>query len=362
MRVAYTLEQCWHDVPGGTATAALEVVRRLASRPDDVELIAVAGRHARPPADAYRPPVPVRMLPLARPYLYEAWNRWSWPRVEAVTGPIDVCHSTTSIPAGTRFPHVVTVHDVAFVHTPERFTKRGARVLTSGLERTRDADAVLVPSRSTRDDLVELGFEPDRIRVVPWGVDGGRANADEIDRVRRVHSLPERFVLFVGTIEPRKNLPRLADAVSRLSDRIPLVVAGPVGWGDAPELDPSSRLLGFVPDRDLGALYAAATVVAYPSLEEGFGMPILEAMAEGAPVVTSAGGATEETAGGAAVLVDPHDVDSIAAGLERARAHATDLSERGRRRAAELTWDATVETTIDAYRWVAEHAGTGTGA
>jgi glycosyltransferase involved in cell wall biosynthesis len=359
LRVAFTLEQCWHDVPGGTAIAALEVARRLATRTDEVELVAVAGRHARPPAAPYVPPMPVQMLPLARPYLYETWNRWDWPRVEAATGPIDVCHSTTSIPGATRFPSVVTVHDVAFVHAPDRFTRRGARVLTAGLERCRDADAVLVPSRSTRDDLVALDFDPDVIRVVPWGVVVGGVGPGDIDRVRRAHALPDRFVLFVGTIEPRKNLQRLARAVGRLADPIPLVVAGPIGWGDAPDLHPSTRLLGFVPAEDLAALYAAATVFAYPSLEEGFGMPVAEAMAQGAPVVTGAGTATEEVAGGAAVLVDPNDVGAIAAGIERAIAESVELSERGLRRAAELSWDATVDATVDAYRWVAGRRGSG---
>src|SRR5690606_39511089 len=159
---------CWHPVPGGTAVAALAVARRLAER-DDVELIGVAGRHRRPPEPPFVPPVPVCQLPLARPWLYESWNRTGRPLVESATGPVDVCHSTTVIPAATAAPDVVTIHDVAFVHTPERFTRHGARVMRAGLERCRRADLVLCPSAATRDDLAELGFDAARLRVVPWG-------------------------------------------------------------------------------------------------------------------------------------------------------------------------------------------------
>ena len=349
IRVAYTLEQCWHDVPGGSAVATLEVARRLAERPE-VELIGVAGRHGRPPEPGFVPPIDVHRLPIARPWLYEAWNRLGWPRVESVTGPVDVCHSTIAIPAATAAPDVVTVHDVAFVHTPERFTRHGVRVMRAGLERCRSAELVLCPSDVTRADLVELGFAADRIRVVPWGVTAVPTGAVDVERVRTAYALPERFVLFVGTIEPRKNLARLIEAVDRLDEPIDLVVAGVQGWGDP---QPGVHTLGFVPGNDLPALYAAATVFAYPSLEEGFGLPVAEAMAQGAAVVTSRGTATEEVAGGAAVLVDPTDVDSIAGGLAEALSDPAAFADAARARAAALSWDVAVDATIAAYREVA---------
>ena len=155
LRVAYTLEQCWHDVPGGTAVSALRVASELVRRPD-VTLIGIAGRHRTPPSPPFVPTVAVRSLPLARPWLYESWNRCGWPRVERASGPIDVCHSTTAIPAPTAAPHVVTVHDVAFVHTPERFSRHGVKVMRAGLERCRAADLVMCPSRTTADGLVQL--------------------------------------------------------------------------------------------------------------------------------------------------------------------------------------------------------------
>lgn len=351
LRVAYTLEQCWHDVPGGSAVAALEVHRRLRRR-DDVEILAVAGRHRDPAVPPYRPDGPVRSLPLARPWLYATWNRLSWPRVEASTGPIDVCHSTVAIPAATSAPHVVTVHDVAFVHAPERFTARGVRVMRRGLDRCRRADLVLCPSRSTSVDLLGLGFDADRIRVVPWGVERIDVDAQELDRVRGAYSLPSEFVLFVGTIEPRKNLFGLVEAMRSVPD-LPLVVAGAEGWGDAVSDRSAVRFLGFVPQVDLRPLLEAATVFAYPSFEEGFGLPILEAMAQGTPVVTSRGSATEEVAGDAAVLVDPSDPGSIADAIATVLTDRRRWSTSARERAAEYTWESTVDATVAAYLEVA---------
>jgi glycosyltransferase involved in cell wall biosynthesis len=329
----------------------LHVARRLAAR-TDTELIGVAGRHRRQPDQAFTPPIDVRQLPLARPWLYETWNRFGWPSVERVTGAIDVCHSTVAIPAATKAPHVVTVHDVAFVRAPARFTAHGARVMKRGLERCRRADLVLCPSATTVGDLVELGFDEHRIRLVPWGVEAVAVSQAGVATVRARYALPEQFVLYVGTVEPRKNVSRLAKATAALGGTMPLVVAGAPGWGEDGDVD-GVRFLGFVPEHDLPGLYASATVFAYPSLDEGFGMPVAEAMAYGLPVVTSSGTATEETAGGAAVLVDPTDVDSIRHGLAAALDDSPRLAARSRARAAQLSWDATVEATLAAYREVA---------
>ena len=357
LRVAYTLEQCWHEVPGGSAVAAIRVAERLVAN-RDLDVIGIAGRHRTGPAEAFRPPVVVRQLPIARPWLYEAWNRLHWPAVERASGSVDVCHSTIAIPAVTRAPHVVTVHDVAFVHAPDRFTAHGVRVMSAGLERCRDADLVLCPSRATCADLVALGFDETRIRVVPWGVEATAVTDADRQRVRQRYALPDRFVLFVGTVEPRKNLARLAHAVSALDPPIELVVAGATGWGEATATDDPGtrdriRFLGFVPADDLPAVYASATVFAYPSLQEGFGLPIAEAMAYGIPVVTSRGSATEEVAGGAAVLVDALDIESIGDGIESALTDRERLSSAGFVRAGELSWEAAADSTLAAYREVA---------
>lgn len=354
LRVAYTLEQCWHDVPGGSAVAALEVLRRLRSDPS-LEVIGVTGRHRHPPSEPYRPLGEIRALPVARPWLYETWNRFGWPVIESVTGPVDVCHSTVAVPAATTAPHVVTVHDVAFVHAPERFSKHGVRVMRRGLDRCRTADLVLCPSRATRDDLADLGFAIDRIRVVPWGVAAVRVTEHDLARVRTLHSLPGEFVLFVGTLEPRKNLAGLVAAMRSIPE-LPLVVAGAEGWGDAvPDAAGAAdvRFVGFLPDDDLRPVMQAATVLAYPSLQEGFGLPILEAMAQGTPVVTSRGSSTAEVAGSAAALADPRDPESIAAAIREVLSDRSRWSAAAQERAGAFSWDSTVEATVAAYREVA---------
>jgi glycosyltransferase involved in cell wall biosynthesis len=355
MRVAYTLEQCWHDAPGGTARAAIEVARHLAPR-GDVTLVGVAGRHRSAPPPAWRPPIPVAQLPLPRPLLYESWLRLRRPRVEQVTGHVDLAHATGLVPCATAAPLVVTMHDLDFVAHPSRFSRQGLRVMRRSLDVTRASAArVITSSESSRRDLEAHGVEAARIRVIPLGVDDSAASSDAVAAVRRRYRLPERFVLFVGTLEPRKNLRRLADATSKL--RQPLVIAGPDGWGDATAgIDGDVTFLGFVPPDDLPALYAAATVFAYPSEAEGFGLPVLEAMVQGAPVVTSAGTSTEETAGGAAVLVDPFDVEAIAEGIVDAERRSIELAAAGRARAATMTWAAAAERTLSVYK---EVVGTG---
>jgi glycosyltransferase involved in cell wall biosynthesis len=350
LRVAYTFEQCWHRVPGGMATAAVEVARALRSC-DDLELVGVAGRHARPAPAAYTPPVAVRTVPVGRPWLYESWLRFGWPKVEGATGVVDVVHATGLVPAACDAPLVVTVHDLAFMHAPEQFSRHGVRVMRRSLDVIRQRAAlVLCSSAVTVADCADHGIAESRLRLVPLGTAAVAVGEEDAERVRRHYRLPAEFILFLGTIEPRKNLRRLAAAVSANGDR-PLVVAGVDGWGNArPDVDADVRFIGFVPPHDLAGLYRAASVFAYPSEREGFGLPVLDAMAQGTPVVTSRGTSTEEVAGDAAELVDPFDVDSIADGLARADARRTELGERGRHRAAAMTWQATARATMAAYR------------
>ena len=360
IRVAYTLEQCWHPNPGGTARAALKIGAALSADPA-VELHQVAGRHAVMPAAEFRPTGAVAMLPLARPWLYETWTRLRWPKVESVIGPIDVAHATGLVPCATSAPLVVTLHDLAFVHEPDKFTAHGVRVMMRSLDVIkRRADRILCPSQATIDDCVAFGLDAAKLRLVPLGVDGRVADAASVARVRRKYGVPDDFVLFVGTIDPRKNLVRLAAAMAQRASDQALVVVGAPGWGDArPAASaPNVQFLGHVPDADLAALYAAATVFAYPSEREGFGLPVAEAMLQGTPVVTSRGTSTEEVAGGAAVLVDPGDVASIAAGIDEAHDRAVELGQKGAVRASELTWSVAADRTLAVYRELAP-AGSG---
>ena len=354
VRVAYTLEQCWHRVPGGTGVAALRTAEALMAH-HDVELIGVAGVHRRPPLDPWAPSIPIVHLPIAGGWMYETWLRLQWPKLEWATGKVDIAHATTLIPCPTDAQLVVTLHDLAFVHTPEFFTRHGVRVFKRSLKHIRErADLVLCCSEATMDDCVLAGIGAHRLRLVPLGVEAARADAGEVARVRAAYDLPEEYLLFVGTVEPRKNLKGLIAALDELPDAPLLVVAGASGWGDAGgEPHPGVKFLGFIPSDDLAGLYAGACVFCYPSTREGYGLPVLEAMAQGTPVVTSRGTATEEVAGDAAVLIDPLDVKDIARGIDDARRRCDELSSKGLLRAQRHGWDATAALTVAAYKELA---------
>ena len=353
MLIAYTLEQCWHRVPGGTGISAIEVARELALQ-SEVEVIGVAGRHRHPPTVGFAPPISVHSLPIGGPVLYESWLRLRWPKVESVVDNADLVHSTTIIPPATSLPLVVTIHDLAFLRHPDFFTTRGNRVFRRSLDIIRDKAAmVLCSSQATLEDCQTAGIDADRLRLVPLGVTSQTITDADRARVRATYDLPERFVLFVGTLEPRKNLARLIAALDSIRGAPPLVVVGMAGWGD---LTPSTaydvRFTGFVPAHNLPALYEACAVFAFPSVLEGYGLPVIEAMAHGAAVVTSRGTSTEEVAGGAAVLVDPLSIESIAAGLSEALANVDQLRASGIARAAQVPWSVTADATISAYREV----------
>ena len=172
VRVAYTLEQCWHDVPGGTAVAALRVAEAMELH-DDVRLIGVAGRHRHLPDDPWTPPIPIAHLPLASPWLYQTWLRLGWPKVERATGPVDVAHATGLVPCPTDAPLVVTLHDLAFLHTPAALLAASAySVFRASLEVIRRrAAVVLCSSQATIDDVSFAGIQDDRLRLVPLGVE-----------------------------------------------------------------------------------------------------------------------------------------------------------------------------------------------
>jgi len=363
MRVAVTVEQSWHLVPGGIARSTVELLRALVAR-GDVELVGVAAAHRSPPSDAFVPPVPVRSLPLPRRLLYESWQWLRRPRVERATGPVDLVHDAGYVVPPSAAPLVATVHDLFFLEYPEHYTWHSREVLRRGLALARrDARLVICPSRATIEACRAAGFDDERLRLVPWGVRAREVGAPETEEVLRRYGLERPYVLFCGTVEPRKNLPRVLEAFRRL-DRsdLELVLAGPRGWREdiadgTAALAGRARSLGFVPPGDLDALYRGAATLVAPSLGEGFGLPVLEAMAQGVPVVTSRGTATEEVGGEAAVLVDPLDVDAIADGIERVlgdAALAAALGAAARDRAAGFTWERAAELVVEVY---AEAAG-----
>jgi glycosyltransferase involved in cell wall biosynthesis len=255
----------------------------------------------------------------------------------------DVLHCPTYRgPTRSRVPLVVTVHDLAVFRHPQAFNRWTRAYSPCVVPRVlAAARRVIAVSEFTRRELIELLRVPEeKIRVVPNAVGEEFTNVGEAE--------DGDYVLAVGTLEPRKNLERLIEAVRR-SDR-ELRVVGARGWGSVEIGGNGVRWLGEVNDVELARLYRGATCVAYPSLYEGFGIPVLEAMACGAPVVTTRGTAMEEVADGAAVLVDARDPAEIAAGIERAATDRDELVARGLERARQFRWDAVANATVQVYR------------
>jgi glycosyltransferase involved in cell wall biosynthesis len=275
-------------------------------------------------------------------------------------------------PLRKSLPVVVTIHDLAIVRFPQKF-RRWHRTFSRYLlpRVVRSVDAIVTVSEATKSDLVELlGVAPDRVSVIPCGISREFATLPNdhprLEDVRRRYSLPKGYVITVGAIEPRKNLPRLLRALKLLATSrmgcadLTLLHVGPAGWLvddvsqtlDELDLRDRVRFLGYVPNEDLAALYQLARVSVYPSLFEGFGLPVLEAMASGCPVVTSNCSSMPEVAGGAALLVDPTSEESIAEALARIwedDALRRELIDKGRCRASSFTWESAARATLSLY-------------
>jgi glycosyltransferase involved in cell wall biosynthesis len=239
-------------------------------------------------------------------------------------------------------PTILTVHDLAVLRHPEVFPAWTRLYGRTALRRTiRAATRVFAVSEFSKREVIELAdVDPDRVDVVPnalepvFRADGEAAEGD--------------YVLAVGTLEPRKNLARVVEATALAGVQLRLV--GASGWGEAGVRGDHVTWLGRIGDDELAAAYRGARCLVFPSLYEGFGIPALEAMACGTPVVTSTGTSMEEVVGDASVLVDPLDVPSIAAGIEEADRRRAELVPRGLERARRFTWERTVEAAVEGYR------------
>jgi glycosyltransferase involved in cell wall biosynthesis len=365
VRVALHTDQLWFSAPGGIGTYVRELRSALAmleGSPDVTSFQIGAGDDRL--ADV--------LVPGSIRSLYPRWDLLARPSLPPSLAMCDVVHATNHAavpPARGGQALVVTVHDLAFDVFPRAFTIAWRFLYRAGVRAAaRRADLVIVPSHATARDVEErYGIDTGRIRVTPLAASIPTTPRDPAG-VLQALGVRAPFVLCPATIEPRKNQVRLIRAYRQVAPDVPhaLVLAGPDGWGtDDVETElrrqGPGRVIrtGPLPIEELDAAYRAADMVAYPSLYEGFGLPVVEAMTRGIPVLASTTPAVAETAGDAAVLVDPEDVAAIADGLGRVLTDQTlrdDLVTKGKVRATAFSWEATARATLDAYLDAMERA------
>ena len=302
--------------------------------------------------------------------LYAA-NHTPLPILDWLDGRADLFHATNQVWNPPRKPRLTaTIHDMTAWLLPEVHTAGNiAADRRFGECILKRADGLIAVSENTRSDAVRiLGLDPEKIHVIYSGVTDGFFNASPAAAaaVASKLALKRPYILFVGTLEPRKNLDVLLDAYAQLCpslrEEFDLAIAGPAGWAEPRTLarlragHHGVRLLGYVPEEDLPGLTAGAAVFAYPSLYEGFGFPVAQAMAAGVPVLTSLTSSLPEVTGDGAILVDPRSVTEIRDGLSRLLLSAElrrSLGANGRQRAQRYRWDMCAAASLDFFRRVA---------
>lgn len=275
------------------------------------------------------------------------------------------------VPPGVKGKRIAVIHDMAYMSCPETVRRKTRRMLEASMKNScKRVDKIITISEFSKSEILKyLPVEPDKIEVVPWGVDFNvyhdQYPADKIEHAGRKYCARDEYILYLGTIEPRKNLERLIRAYAMLYDKdknIPaLVLAGQKGWyydeifGSVKELhlEEKVKFLGYVPEEDVPLLLCGAKMFVFPSLYEGFGLPPLEAMACGTPVVTSNAASLPEFTKDVAMLVDPLDIASIAEGMDVVLQDdqlRKELIEKGLERSREYTWIRSTERIVNICR------------
>ncbi len=295
------------------------------------------------------------------------WAYTSFPQIETFTGPIDVFHAPCfQVPPAGRAARVFTIHDLIPITNPELAIPSSVRHFRPRAKHyAKRADIIVAISKATARDIINyLDVPEEKISVIYQGTTFlPKPSGVKMAEVRKKYALSPNYILFVSRLDPRKNIARLLKAfeISGLSSDWELVIAGPKGW----RMEETNRIwnsltcksqirrLNYIEDEELSALYGGAAFLAFPSLMEGFGLPILEAMSVGCPVLTSNVSSMPEVGGGAALYVDPFSVESISAGLIKLAndsALRSKLSQLGYHQAAKFTWDKTASQMIEVYK------------
>lgn len=362
-----------YEQGGGIGRYVRELIGALATLDTDTDYrLFVAGADR-----AKLPALPGANFQWRTTRLSPKWTARLWQRVrlpipvECFTGALQVYHATdfTLPPTLPKTRTLLTVHDLSFVRAPETASPKLRAYLNAVVPRSvRAADHILADSQATKDDLIALyDAPPDKISVLLSGISAHFRPADPaaMQAARIKYKLSDApYILSVGTVQPRKNYERLIRALAALPKPLSdtrLVIAGGRGWLQDPihqavaelKLGDRVQFLGFADDADLPALYSGAALVAYPSLYEGFGIPILEGFACGTPVLTADNSSLGEVAGDAALIVDPREVDSIRDGLERLLTDGA-LRDRlivaGRERVGQFSWARAAAQLVDVYQ------------
>lgn len=321
--------------------------------------------------EALGQPIEHRHLPIPTRVLYQAWNLTGRPRVDRLLNGVDVYHATNFFLAPTEHAkRVVTIHDLAFLRVPQYCSPKIQGPYARGVRKfCHEADAVMTYSQSTKRDVVELlDVDPEKVVVAPMAVDEGfipiaRDEAEVI--VEKDYGIKAPFLLFVSTLEPRKNVRGLIESFAKIADEFPhnLVLIGSVGWNsddifaEIAKHGLEERVIrpGFVPHHELPAFYSAADVFVFPTHYEGFGLPLLEALTCGCPVVTSDNSSVPEVTGDGALRVDALDLDGFAEKVsetlsdEKLRAS---LGAKGMEHAKRFSWHDCAATTLKVYESV----------
>lgn len=364
LRIAVDASRTTRAQRTGTENYALRLIRAVCAL-DSPHQFMLYFRN-QPPSDLFdvRPNVHSRVLPFPR-----LWTHLRFAAALYHDRPDVTFVPAHTLPIGFPGRAVVTIHDLGYVYFPgaHPFRQRMYLDLTTRYS-ARRAALILADSEATRRDLADhYRVDPRKIRVVYPGVEGiVRSSEAESAAVRQKYGLPERYVLFLGTLQPRKNISRLVEAyqawrsqASSADQNVALVLVGRRGWlsETLPLNAPGVIVPGYVADTDIAAVYSGALALAFPSLYEGFGFPVLEAMRCGTPVLCSNTSSLPELVGDAALVIDPLDVGMIRNGLSRLITDSrlrTDLVQRGYKQAAQFTWQAAAEQTLTALQLAAD--------
>lgn len=373
MKIAIDISQIAY--PGtGVANAVSNLVRNLISldRKNQYILFGISLRKLESLYNFYHEVreigsnVCAKFFPIPQTVGNFLWNRLHVPDIEMLIGQIDIFHSSDWIQPPTKAKKLTKVHDLTVYKYPEYSHPYIIQTQKRRLAWVkRECDIITVNSQATKKDLITiLKIDPSKIVVTYPGIESEfkPQKEEEIIRMRQKYGLSDDYILSVSVMEPRKNLQRVIAAFQRFHHHplikarkrpVELVLVGKTGWGTQPAEMKSIRILGYVEQKDLPAVYAGALELVYPSLYEGFGFPVLEAMACGCPVITSGRGSLQEIAGDSALLVDPEMEDDIAIKMTQLCIDA-DLREKlinkGKENASKYTWEKTAKSVLAIYK------------